>query len=268
MSRSLRGVPPERAKSLDEKLKVLYAVDPAVEAKVDIGLRQSVNTNKRILKERLKMWKSNKNNYDLAEKSRSGTCELFSFVNLRCAKFAVKHALHGMASFSIFCHTAKFKLKLCKPLWGMAGLGMYTSYVSFQRVSFYRKITKCPTAKKKKNEISIIEQHLGFFGFPKTFWHRKGGYKEISSFLKLGFPFCRIIFKVCLILSQWDFDFGNRSLNVLEPLCLSTSTRSDTVGKLSELEISLNSNAIKWTTNNSDQEGHVTMWHYRPPVVK
>lgn len=76
MSRSLRGVPPERAKSLDEKLKVLYAVDPAVEAKVDIGLRQSVNTNKRILKERLKMWKSNKNNYDLAEKSRSGTLKI------------------------------------------------------------------------------------------------------------------------------------------------------------------------------------------------
>lgn len=76
LTRSLRGVPPERARTLEEKLKELSAPDPEVDARVDIGLYRKAATNDRILKERLKLWKANRNNYTLAEQSRSGILQI------------------------------------------------------------------------------------------------------------------------------------------------------------------------------------------------
>ncbi|XP_064466787.1 large ribosomal subunit protein mL38-like [Ornithodoros turicata] len=74
LSRSLRGEPPEKAKSLEQKLKELNAFDPEVEARVDIGLYKPPTESNR--KERLKVWKANRNSFALAEDSRSGALKI------------------------------------------------------------------------------------------------------------------------------------------------------------------------------------------------
>ncbi|XP_029824231.3 39S ribosomal protein L38, mitochondrial [Ixodes scapularis] len=75
LSRGLRGAPPESAKTLEDKLRELSAADP-VEARVDIGFRQSAIKNKALLKARYQLWKENKDDLDLAERSRSGTLKI------------------------------------------------------------------------------------------------------------------------------------------------------------------------------------------------
>lgn len=77
MTRCVRLPPLYTAQSLQEKMQALAAKDPVYEERVDIGFKiSSHSASRQELKKQRRIIQDNKNNYDMAEKSRNGTLRI------------------------------------------------------------------------------------------------------------------------------------------------------------------------------------------------
>lgn len=77
MTRCVRLPPLHTAKSLQERMQALAAKDPVYEERVDIGFKfSSQSVSRHELKKQQRIIQENKNNYDMAEKSRNGTLRI------------------------------------------------------------------------------------------------------------------------------------------------------------------------------------------------
>ncbi|XP_077502781.1 mitochondrial ribosomal protein L38 [Amblyomma americanum] len=77
MARCVRLPPMDTLKSLEEKMQALKAKEPVFEERVNIGFKVAPHSvNKQEWKRQRKIIQENKDNYDLAEKSRNGTLKI------------------------------------------------------------------------------------------------------------------------------------------------------------------------------------------------